>query len=469
MIALRDAVANEDWPIVRRVGAGCLGRSYGARRVLEVEGRTDRHRATSGTELSRLVDNAFIGFAAISDTNTRSQVFEKIRDEFETADTSLLDQLKDGLKALEEGDQNVSLTTLLGIDKPLPHSPAALSIVCDAVIGSLVRGLLGLVHADFNLAFIAHETHRPQLADADLQTPMQNLVGEYRSNLRSHQMGLQEALASSADLERVGIAIDGLVSFVELRTPMLARSQAVIFQAANGLLDAGRGGSAEALGHLAADAGGLTREGIASHAAASLIAIELSGRRLDADTSGLHSRAASLSFDVALPNGTNTELSKLNQVAEGKFVEIAGFVQVHKAIRAPDGKLLSRIEILDPSSGALARAVAVFTHLAHAGVTPGGFCRVSGHFKPSSDLFDGEPAVEIDRLSLADLAKESWRIAFLRSANLWYEPWRNGTNIQWSLGPYRIIDNGTEVDELASSFGAGELVFLPFVRDRNQA
>jgi hypothetical protein len=42
---------------------------------------------------------------------------------------------------------------------------------------------------------------------------------------------------------------------------------------------------------------------------------------------------------------------------------------------------------------------------------------------------------------------------------------RNGTNVEWGLGPYNIVDDGSEIDETASSFGAGELVFPPFLRD----
>jgi hypothetical protein len=120
---------------------------------------------------------------------------------------------------------------------------------------------------------------------------------------------------------------------------------------------------------------------------------------------------------------------------------------------------MTRIELLDPSSEARAQAVALFVDLSHIGVTLDGFRRLHGTWRKQSKFLDNHPGVEVDRLSLASLKAQSWWVAFLQLADLWFPYWRNNTNMHWSLGPhqgFKKADTGRQ--------GAAEIIFLPMIQ-----
>jgi hypothetical protein len=84
---------------------------------------------------------------------------------------------------------------------------------------------------------------------------------------------------------------------------------------------------------------------------------------------------------------------------------------------------------MDPSSGAQARAAAIFVDWRHAGLTCGSYCRFSATFHSSLAQLGGEPGLLIDRLPESQLAAIGWRFNFLRSAVRWFEPFRNSHNM----------------------------------------
>ena len=74
-------------------------------------------------------------------------------------------------------------------------------------------------------------------------------------------------------------------------------------------------------------------------------------------------------------------------------------------------------------------------------------------------MHDDTPAVHVDQLSLAELAKASWVIGFIRLAERWLGPWRTNANAAWSIGPHTGVDKAAE-----GTMGAGELWFTPPIR-----
>jgi hypothetical protein len=377
----------------------------------------------------------------------------------------VLTRLEPVLAQIEAGElpADSGLTSLFDLS-PLVAGSSQLALVRRAAVACASRGLLGSIHADLNLAFAGYESSGETLADADVVDAFAELEEGFASELRSAQLALRGALTPELS-EEILPAVGELVGFVERRLPVVARAQAVAHLAAGVLRDRGQGGEAEALGGVAVRAGATTREALASHAAAHRVALNVFATVQEDEVAELAAMASDVPFDADVPNGRDVDLTRLEEVDDGTFVEIRGFVTAHEAERDADGKLISRLDLLDPSSGAQARAAAIFTELAHAGVTRGAFCRVNGIFRVASELCDGGPGVEIDRVSHVELARGSWWAAFLRLSDPWYPHWRNGSNLYWSLGPYRIVIAGEEVDEEASDFGAGELIFRPFFAD----
>jgi hypothetical protein len=326
----------------------------------------------------------------------------------------------------------------------------------DWAIACVTRGLLATVHAEFNLILPEFQSRGPSLTVPEPQEAFRAIVNEFRAELRASQLAVYGAAATDNDVIRAASALAGEV---ETRLPGFSRVQGAMHVAIQMLRKQENGAAAEEVGRLAVEAGALTREALASHAASYRLVGELQGPTLSAHVTQLR-KASAVAFDVALPNGTNTPLVRLDKADDGSFVEVEGFVESVDVRRTSD-KLIGHLRLVDASQRASADAVAAFVHLPHVGVTRGAFCRLHGTFRRKSKLFGDRPAVEVDRLPLTELGKQSWRVAFLRSGERWFEVWRNASHLYWSLGPHRAGDG-----EKDPSFGAAELMFTPFVRNR---
>ena len=322
------------------------------------------------------------------------------------------------------------------------------------MVASLTQGLLGIVHAEFNRTL--HAVSVPSGGWPGIDEAFRAETREFREQLRAGQLAAYGALAGSseeASMERIA----ALTGFLEEALPRIAALKHASVRAIQDRLEGRRNTAAKELGHTATLAAELTREAIGTHAGAYRLALDL----LDPVVKGgpLRERARSLPFDKAIPNGRNTSLSDVSQADDGAFIEIEGFIDQIRVVRSADGKLIGQLKLGDPTSGASASVAVLFVQPLHVGMTVGACARVSGAFRAQSELLDGEPAVEADRLPLADLADEAWRLALLRSAERYYGTWRNQTNMYWSLGPHETVtEDGAPVQ------GAGELIYAPFVR-----
>ena len=455
--ALRKAVLEEKWPQVAELAVRCLGLGYGSFRVLRSEAvvaaKAARNTKSASNTFAEILRNA-------AKSDQRAEFFGKIRELVTEQRPDRLDELEESLQKLEQGKtRGVPILQALAKFEPPSDAPGRQMAESTAIM-ALSRGMLGMVHAEFNLAFQALSSRTDSLLEPDLQDSFKAAVEDFKADLRAGQHELYAALLAHRSKREAAQVACSLAGMIEERLPRFARAQARVARATRALRAQKKGGASEKLGHQAMRAGALTREAIASHAASYQLALGLLAHEPPSNVARLYEKATALPFDVALPNGKDTALAKLEQAQDGDFVEVEGFATAFQVGRSSDKELLSHMELYDPSSKARIYAAAIYTHLPHVGVTLGAFCRLSGIWREKSKLFRNAAAVEIDRLSLADLSDKSWWVAFLRSADRWFQCWPNGINMYWSLEPHRRARTDDEVDY----FGAGDLIYPPLVR-----
>ena len=331
-----------------------------------------------------------------------------IRDEL-ADDPELLAELEPDLQVIEQGV--VTKISFVGDSMAVSSDDSPLrGLPRDAAIAGLSRGLLGLVHAELNRAL---EAIPPSGRDrSGMEEAFRYECDSFGEQLREKQLAVQSTLAAGS----AEVAVDqlgSLTGFIERSLTRFARAQGRARHVTHLLLADGKDAEAKRLGHLTALAGGLTREAIGSHAAGYNLALDL----LDPVVLGgpLRAQAASLPFEVALPTGESTALSDAGSV-DGAFIEVEGFIDRIEVRLSGDGKLIGQVDLLDPADGSRVSAIALFVQPLHVGITLSSFMRATGTFRSASTLRDGQPALEIERLSLADLSAAAWRFAFLQSA-----------------------------------------------------
>ncbi|OSC40279.1 hypothetical protein B8W66_13235 [Mycobacterium decipiens] len=395
-------------------------------------------------------------YQSIADSANRDELVDKLRSATaEAGGDEAVVRMQDSFDAIADGKaSSAPVWATLAARRPLVLPLGGR----DESVAAMVRGALGLVHADFAAAFAHWDARRDDLRDEDRLAPaLEKLVAEFSRDLRHHQAAVYAALAVQAPTDRIAQnQIAALVDFVVSRTRYFARVQAAAYWAVDALHEDGRGGAAERIGLIAATAGGLTRQAIASLAAGLKLSLDLASTD-SYEGIEVAEAARTQAFEMTLPNGRNVSLHRLDEVPDSDFVEVSARVAGLSASRDGDGKLIGRLELIDPSSGARAAAAAIFVDWRHVGLTRGSYCSFSAEFRSSLAALGGVAGLLIDRLPQNQLEKQSWRFRFLRSAKRWFEPYRNGHNMIWSLGPH-----DTEAVSLADSevAGASELVFL---------
>lgn len=331
----------------------------------------------------------------------------------------------------------------------------ALTAVETPAVALQSRALQARLHSVFNQSYLADTgSTEPLVRRAVLRARLDGEQREWLALLR----GVFAKCALEAPPADIAAAAAAAAAAIELLVPRLARDAALTARDAERLLAAGRGTEAEATGRLAVALAATLREAVTVHAAFLALSLDVlvpSGRNAG---SSLVEAVPEMAFDVELPNGTDVELHRLQEVEDGKLVEFRAFVTEVRAFRDADGKLVSRATLRDPSSTAEATIVGVFAHWAHAGMTRGAAVRVTGTWRVASGLNAGDPALEVTQLPLAAIAERAWRPALLRLGATWFPRWRNELQIDWSLAPHLPPD-----DPAPARQGAVELVYLPIL------
>ena len=289
----------------------------------------------------------------------------------------------------------------------------------DMALLALHRGILGSVHAAFNLAVLTAEA-RPKRSRASLRESFAAMLEEQETTFQSALAQLQSALSSKEPTETAGVAALALAGLIEERLPLFARAQGTAFAAIDAHLRDGQGTEAEQFGRLTVRAGVLTRRALAAHVAAYRLSIAMRGVGADEKTATLQAASKQLPLTVKFPGGPLVPLARLGDLRDRDELTVRAFVTSVRVDRTSDGKLVSFIDLVDPSSKAVSQALVIFTHLPHLGLTGGACCELSGRFEKSSNLAGGQAAIVVQRLSLVELARKSWQVAFLRTAERWY-------------------------------------------------
>lgn len=337
----------------------------------------------------------------------------------------------------------------------------------DTCIGLMTRSLLSIAHAEYNIfslkAYRIYSIFELSEVLTEVRKGLEeakNFIGEYHEFIEICQRRIYTSLVSdSNELTRQKVllsivSIEGnLIKFIRIQ----ARLNALIGK----LLELGQNTLSEEFGVLSAKAGQLTRESISTYAASYVLAANLAGVSFYEKANIFIHNAPELPFYAELKNGKNVEISKLNEEEEDSYVEVKGFIENVNVVKISDKNLVSRLELIDPSSKSKAFMAASYVHFKHSGLAKGCYCMASGKYKKSSVLNNGQPTVELEKLSIkTSLSKECWKIGFLDLASPYYSFKLGNLNLMSSIATHQ--DN---LEPKGSFFGAGELLFSPIVVD----
>lgn len=434
--ALRQAVVDADWAQTRlhAHAAAAWGKE-----LLELAGRSTAAPVPPSSVASRVRELA---------QSRHRAVLSRYAAALRSDHPELASRYADALDALAAGAAEDQ--PLLASFERTSMAAERIPLIEETAVAAVVRGLQGQVHDTFQRVVDANPTL--DAIATRIEEPLREIVRAEASWVRSGQLEFYGSRTPSAAADVAMRLLPRLAERSVALAPVLARA----WRAAETLRAAGKGGASERIGMLSAEGSGVLREFVATFAAAAYI--RATANQGGSTVAELIRNAPGTAFEARLPDGRNTELARLPSTADGSVVEVGGFVE--ELVVDRDEKLVSRATVHDPSSDTTAVLAIAFTHLPHRGFVRGAYVRAHGLYRASSVLNDGSPAVEIERMSLAQIARESWRIGLLRLGSPWFERWPNGAHIEWSLGPHRLpAEENAEPD-----CGACELVFAPLTR-----
>jgi hypothetical protein len=421
------AVARRDWPQTHQRALHALGLADATLSLLR--GRAGDRFSAPPVVASWLIEEA-LRAAAAAPAATREAAIGRLR-EAVAARPEQAKRLEPSLALLERGlTESVPLLESLQRRRRMPGFAAR---GVDHALAATTKGLLGLLHTARHDAFEHWSSRQTALLRWPLAPIGRAAIEDFQREIDRHGLRLQGELAADPTGAAAERAADELSSRLREALPPFARLQAALHSGASATLEAGRGQAAERLGALAARAGGLLREAVAATVAGRRLAFDIAQARHGLFEIDLATQARRLPYDAPLSDAKNVELAKLSQQPTGSEVDLAAFVDTARVLHDSHGKLISRLTLLDPSSGARATADALFLDAEHLGITPGCFCLVRGATLPPVN--GAPPSLRVARLGAADLEKRSWRQALLRSAGRWFDVLRNGNQLTWSPGP----------------------------------
>ena len=323
-------------------------------------------------------------------------------------------------------------------------------------VAATVRGLLGLVHAVVNTA----QPSAPDVGAFDVAlVGLQEASTQVAEALRGVELGLYSACVGG-DVTGVVSACAAVVGTVQDLLVPFAAQQAQGAALVSALTAAGRNGDAERVGAVLVVDGWLVRRAVADAAVATWLRLDAALPEPPGAVAALLD-AQGVGFDAALPDGRNTEIAQLGAGDDGDLVEVGGFVTAASAAREPDGKLVGRLTLRDPSSGASVEVAALFLHPAHVGVTLDSYVRLHGIYRVASARLAGGPGLEVDTVAPVGLGGQSWQARLWFAASRWIDVWRSNQHLTWSLGTHTAGPDDSD----DPTRGAAELIYAPFARE----
>lgn len=454
LVDQRRALVTDDWVRVEELANQGLGSFYGSYREIR------RFLGVLDT-LDLESKQHFIGMLKehAKDDETRAAFFAKVKEDLLQLNPEIGEDYLKGLDDLAEG--KTSNNDLLNLLKPAGavSDSAMEDSAIEAAVALAVRSLMSLTFANFQshyTTYLDHVFSGPYLNDEFLNV-LQDEVNMFAHQLAVSTKRLHNTLVMGLSPESTA---EELAGNLEESLPRFGRLQATMRLYAIYLKKENKGAASEKVGELSARAGSLTRSALSSHASAYYLSLQSRKTAPKAKAAQLIAKAASLAFEVDLPNGKNTEISKTGQLADGDYVEVAGFVKAIQTGRDTDNKLITQVTLYDPSSNAEVVAAGIFVHLVHVGLSVDSFCRLSGTWRPTSGLNSGNPAIEIEKLPVNELSAVSWKVSFEDLSDKFIDRWPGGLNISYGLSPHFSGEEEGDSEVL----GAGELIYRPFLR-----
>lgn len=398
-------------------------------------------------------------FRAAAKSPNREEFFSTLEEKIEQSNPDVLNRLKPSFLKLKEGRlSNVPLLDSLKNQDAIVLSPREINIV----LSTLSRGMLGLIHYEFNKSFSYWTENSKLLERKDLLTTLAYIINNYRNKLNSYQANIQGFLMKDCSNPEIELELHRIRDYIFTKLPRFVRVLAASWLAAKLAIEQGKGDLANKIGSLNEMAGTLTRESIASLITSTKLSVDLEYARHSHEFEKIDiiKKAIKIPFQSNIPDGKNTSLSSLPNVADGDFIEVKSFITKIHTKRNESDELICIIELFDPSSNTKAKAVSKFVNFHHIGLRQFSYCRINAEYKSNIPALDGEHGLLIDRFSQEKLSDESWRYAFIISAKKWYSAYPNGHNIFWSLGPH-IPASDISLAECDTA-GAAELYFLKF-------
>jgi hypothetical protein len=453
---IQAALMASEWKEAAFLASTCMGtgRATYQRLLMEAETSPEPIRLQMMTEAIR--DAA----GQLGPPSERMKVFQRLLAEVREQAADLQERWSPPLTALASNDLSPLIDAFSSQDGPID---SALAHAVASSIGLLTYGLHADVHAEFNLV-----TARSQL---DLQTVLkwsyvdafETTVTQFETTLVQHQESLFHALRDADPSTRAREArspIDAIVCAIERDLPAFVRKQAVAVAAMTPIQQSKDTDLIARLGRSLIEAGRLTREALATYAAAHYVGIGLVLPETPRTLRPVIRITGTQPFDSPTATFPTIPLTKLIDVAEGDKVEITGLITNIETPPVPaEYKPVSYIQVTDPLTQATATAIGVYVNAPHHGLAVGAWVRLSGNYRHKFEFPTISPLIEIERIPLATSAKASWRTAFLNTASHWQEVRPNELNIFWSLSPHTPADPSDMLH-----VGAGELIYRKPIR-----
>ena len=451
----RNALIANDWDVLENLANQGIGEGY--RLYREV-------RRDLGV-LQSALEEAYEGFLQMlrhhaKDKETREEYFSKLRQELLKIRPDLSKEVLDALDALGKGKTSKNIFLNAFLDVGHSENEKFIELVTNTATAQSVRSLMALTFTHFNRHYEVLSGYNFDHHGSEFRDALEKVVDQFQRRLELGIKKIHNDLVNGFDPKG---AAEELASDLEESLPAFGRAQATIHHYALFLKTRGKGGVSEKVGYLAAKAGDLTRSAFASYAATFFLSLQCKAVHKSKKGKILLDQASKLAYDIDLPNGKNVEISKISELLGGEYIEIGGFVESITIGKDNDEKLITQVTLRDPSSNSSVVAAAVFVHLRHIGLVEGAFCHLSGIWRLQSGLNKGNPAIEIEKLAINNLAKKSWKIKFQDSVDKFIDRWPGGLNIRYGLSPHHSI---AEKPTKSKILGAGELIFKPIYKSK---
>ncbi|MFT5731085.1 MAG: hypothetical protein ACI8PB_005278 [Desulforhopalus sp.] len=451
----RSALIEDEWKKFEDLGNLGIGQAYGRYRELK--------RSLTESDNSKALNADFIELLKMKSTDieNREEFFSDMKGEMLRRDPNTDPLILDALTKMSQGEEGEEVLNLIkSVDNSFSYA-GKYTLAIDGTVSLAVRSLMALTYSNFHF-------HNEFLKDSQLVGPHKEEflellyipVNTFQYELDKRMKQIYQHLVSG--LSPV-TASEELAEYVEESLPKLGRIQATTRLYAIALKEAGKGTLSEKAGTLCVIAGDLTRQAFAALASAYYLSMESMLETPSTNVKNILKKSSSLAYDTGFPNGKNIQISKIDQVSDGEYIEVSGFITSIDALReGADSKLISRITLFDPSSNTSVIAIGVFVNFRHIGLLEDTYCNLSGTWQSTSNINNNNPAIEIDKLAINEFSKTSWAVSFLDLSDKFVDRWPGGDNIRYGLSPHvSAFEDGEDESRV---LGAGEIIFKPFMR-----